>query len=302
MTPVIIILYNRPLHTKKLLKSIAQTKNYKKFKFYIFCDGPKNKEDIIKIEKIKILINNFKDKCRVENFFRKKNVGLIKNVTHSINFVLKKNSKAIILEDDLILNKFFFDFMNDALSKYKHNSKVFQISGYSYPVKSSNDFHYFLPLTSCWGWGITSKNWKNFFKFMNNKRLVVNNYLKIKKSKSLITSFNFNNSYDYLSMLENTLNKKVNSWGIIFYLYLFVNDKITLFPYRSLVKNKGFDGTGNHRSKNNVFNTRFNTIKRYKFPKVSKDFSSINKKVIKFFRLNLSLYGKLKNKIYEKFF
>ena len=45
-----------------------------------------------------------------------------------------------------------------------------------------------------------------------------------------------------------------------------------------------------------------NTIKRYKFPKVSKDFSSINKKVIKFFRLNLSLYGKLKNKIYEKFF
>ena len=33
--------------------------------------------------------------------------------------------------------------MNDALSKYKHNSKVFQISGYSYPVKSLNDFSLF---------------------------------------------------------------------------------------------------------------------------------------------------------------
>ena len=302
MTPVIIILYNRPLHTKKLLESITNTKSYKNFKFYIFCDGPKNKEDIIKIDKIKTLTNNFKKKCKVQYLFRKKNIGLIKNITKSINLVLKKNDKAIILEDDLILNKYFFDFMDDALSKYRYNSKVFQISGYSYPIKSLKNFHYFLPLTSCWGWGITSKNWRNFFKFLKNKRLIVNNYLKIKKSKSLINSFNFNNSYDYLSMLENSLNRKVNSWGIIFYLYLFVNNKMTLFPHRSLVKNEGFDGSGDHKSKNNVFNGKFNTIRRYKFPKVSKNFSSTNEEVVKFFKTNLSLYGKLKNKIYEKFF
>lgn len=302
MTPVIIILYNRPLHTKKLLDSITKNKNYKNFKFYIFCDGPKKKEDISKINKIKILTNNFKKKCNVEHFFRTKNIGLIQNMTKSINLVLKKNNKAIILEDDLILNKYFFDFMDNALLKYKYNRKVFQISGYSYPVKSSDDFHYFLPLTSCWGWGITSKNWNNFFKFLNNKKLIINNYLKIKKSKSLIDRFNFNKSYDYFSMLENSLNRKINSWGIIFYLYLFVNNKITLFPHRSLVKNRGFDGSGSHKSKNNVFNTKFSNIKKYKYPKVSKDFSSTNVEVVKFFKSHLSLYGILKNKIYEKFF
>ena len=302
MTPVIIILYNRPLHTKKLLDSITKNKNYKNFKFYIFCDGPKNKEDILKINKIKIITNNFKKKCNVEHFFRTKNIGLIQNMTKSINLVLKKNNKAIILEDDLILNKYFFEFMDNALLKYKYSRKVFQISGYSYPVKSTDDFHYFLPLTSCWGWGITSRNWNNFFKFLNNKKLIINNYLKIKKSKSLIDSFNFNKSYDYFSMLENSLNRKINSWGIIFYLYLFVNNKITLFPHRSLVKNRGFDGSGNHKSKNNVFNTKFNNIKKYKYPKVSKDFSSTNVEVVKFFKSHLSLYGILKNKIYEKFF
>ena len=302
MTPVIIILYNRPFHTNKLLESITNTNSYKNFKFYIFCDGPKNKEDAIKIDKIKILTDNFKKKCKVQYLFRKKNIGLIKNITKSINLILKKNDKAIILEDDLVLNKYFFDFMDASLKKYRYNSKVFQISGYSYPVKSSKSFHYFLPLTSCWGWGITAKNWKNFFKFFKNKRLIVNNYLKIKKSKELINSFNFNNSYGYLSMLENSLDRKINSWGIIFYLYLFVNNKITLFPYRSLVKNEGFDGSGDHKSKNNVFNVKFNNIKSYKFPKVSKNFRSTNEEVVKFFKTNLSLYGKLKNKIYEKFF
>lgn len=302
MTPVIIILYNRPLHTKKLLNSITKTQNYKNYKFYIFCDGPKNNEDIIKIKKIKILTDIFKKKCSVKCSFRKKNIGLMQNMTKSINHILKNNSKAIILEDDLILNKYFFDFMNNALLKYKYNNKVFQISGYSYPVKSSNNLHYFLPLTSCWGWGITSKNWNDFYKFLNNKKLIINNYLKIKRSKSLIDSFNFNNSYDYLSMLQNSLNKKVNSWGIIFYLYLFVNNKITLFPYRSLVKNIGFDGSGNHKSKIDVFNTKFSNFKKYKFPEVSKDFSSTNTELVKFFKSNLSLYGKLKNRIYEKLF
>ena len=60
-------------------------------------------------------------------------------------------------------------------------------------------------------------------------------------------------------MLEKSLNNKVNSWGIIFYLYLFINKKLTLFPNQSLVKNEGFDGSGNHKSKNNSFNKEFNT-------------------------------------------
>ena len=68
-------------------------------------------------------------------------------------------------------------------------------------------------------------------------------------------------------MLEKSLNNKVNSWGIIFYLYLFINKKLTLFPNQSLVKNDGFDGSGNHKSKNNSFNKEFNLRKYGNFPK-----------------------------------
>ena len=300
--PIIIILYNRPKHAQKLFQSITTGKNFSKYDFYVFCDGPRNKEDVKKIKKIKTLIKQFKKKIRVKSCFRKKNIGLIKNITNSINLILKKNDKAIILEDDLILDYDFFNFMETSLKKYANHNKIFQISGYSYPIKNHNNLHYFLALTSCWGWGITAQNWQNFNKFLNDKKLINFNYQKLRNSKSLRHSFNYFGSYNYFSMLEKSLNNKVNSWGIIFYLYLFINKKLTLFPNQSLVKNDGFDGSGNHKSKNNSFNKEFNLTNVGNFPKKVISYNYPKDRVINYFKKNLSLYGKIKNKLYENFF
>lgn len=298
--PVIIILYNRPKHTEKLFNSIINAKNYNRFNFYVFCDGAKNQNDIEKINEIKTIVKSFKKKINIKTFYRKKNIGLILNITNSINSVLSKNNFAIILEDDLVLHKNFFNFMDVSLEKYKKNDNVFQISGYSYPIKNYNKKHYFLSLSSCWGWAITARNWKNFAKFLNNKKLLMFYYLKIKKNSSIKNSFNYGNSYNYFSMLKKFFNNKVNSWGIIFYLYLFVENKLTLFPNNSLVRNIGFDGSGNHKSKNNLFNSEFQNTNLSNFPDKVVEKSIHRLKVENFFKENLSLYAKIKNRIYEK--
>ena len=54
MIPVIIILYNRPKHTQKLLQSITYAKNSSKYMFYIFCDGPRTKKMLEKLKKLKL--------------------------------------------------------------------------------------------------------------------------------------------------------------------------------------------------------------------------------------------------------
>lgn len=297
--PVIIILYNRPLHTKKLLDSIIKAKNYNNFKFYIYCDGPKNNSDKIKIFEIKKILKQYQSFLKFDSTFRNKNIGLLKNITKSLNLILKKFDKAIILEDDLILSNNFFCFMKRSLIKFQNNKNILQISGYSYPIKN-NSSHYFLSLTSCWGWAISSKNWNNFYKFLNNNKLIEKQYQIIKASKMKIKEFNYNNSYNYYSMLRKFFKKEINSWGIIFYLYLFINKKLTVFPSSSLVKNNGFDGTGNHKSKNNLFNSEFKNIKLKNFPNKIIESSIHRSKVENFFNKNLSLYAKIKNKIYEK--
>ena len=103
-------------------------------------------------------------------------------------------------------------------------------------------------------------------------------------------------------MLEKNLNNKINSWGIIFYLYLFINKKLTLFPNQTLVKNEGFDGSGNHKSSGIYFNQNFEFVNSGNFPKKVLNCKSSKSKIEIFFSNNLNLYGKIKNKFYEKFF
>ncbi len=298
MTPVIITLYNRPSHTNKLFESIINSQKYKKFKFYVFCDGPKSKNDNLKIKEIKKILNSYKNSLKIKCVFRKKNIGLLKNVTTSISYILKKYEKAIILEDDLIINKNFFNFMEMALKKYDNHNKILQISGYSYPIAKVKS-HHFLSLTSCWGWGITAQNWRDFYRFLKNKKLISKHFNLIKNDKILKAKFNYNNSYNYFSLLKKSLSNKVNSWGIIFYLYLFVNQKFTFFPNHSLVKNNGFDGSGNHRSESNVFNRSFKNLNSKSFSNKIIEHKFHKEQVEVFFKQNLSMYAKIRKRIYD---
>jgi len=76
--PIVIFTYNRPDHLKKLLNSIKKNKNFKKHKFYFFCDGPKNnrnKKEKIKIEKNILIIKKFKTVKKIVKI-RKSIIGI----------------------------------------------------------------------------------------------------------------------------------------------------------------------------------------------------------------------------------
>lgn len=50
-------------------------------------------------------------------------------------------------------------------------------------------------------------------------------------------------------MLEDFIEGKNSSWAIRWYASAFLNDKYTLYPGKSLVKNIGLDNSGTHSGK-----------------------------------------------------
>ena len=70
----------------------------------------------------------------------------------------------------------------------------------------------------------------------------------------MIRDFDFDGSYDFSGMLRNQIAGKNNSWAIRWYASAFVQERLTLYPGRSLVKNIGFDGSGMHCTPLNDFN------------------------------------------------
>jgi hypothetical protein len=130
--------------------------------------------------------------------------------------------------------------MNDALLRYKAESNVYAVSGYSFADDESIvDSTYFLSITSSWSWATWADRWSIFSKDENALRKIINDKTKVR-------SFNYDNSYDYASMSRLQLDGKINSWAIFWYLSIFGKKGLTLFPAKRLVRNIGYDGTGTH--------------------------------------------------------
>ena len=143
--PVIIFCYNRHDLLFKLIESLKKNINIYKHKLYVFCDGPKNKKDIIDIKKITKILNNFNYIKKKNIIFRKKNIGLSENIISGVSSVLRENAAVIVLEDDLQLGKNAINFINYHLNKYKDKKEYASISAYSYihNLKYNENFYKF---------------------------------------------------------------------------------------------------------------------------------------------------------------
>ena len=150
---------------------------------------------------------------------------------------MKKHKSVIVLEDDLLTDKFFLKYMNDSLNYYSKNKKVISIHAYLYPIKNIIKKPFFLKGADCWGWGTWRRGWKLYNS--NSKSL-----LKFLKTKKKEKEFNFNNTFAYSKMLRDNINKKNDSWAIKWYASAFLKNKLTLYPPYSLIKNIGNDGSG----------------------------------------------------------
>tara|TARA_B100001057_G_scaffold351220_1_gene352715 strand:+ start:1816 stop:2739 length:924 start_codon:yes stop_codon:yes gene_type:complete len=260
IAPIVLFCYNRLELLKKTISSLKKNKESKNSKLIIFSDGPKTQSDKKKIIKIRQYLSKIKGFKKVEVFYQKKNMGLANSIITSLNNIFKKYSSAIILEDDLVVSKNFLKYMNDGLNLFKKNKKIISIHGYSYPIHKNKDDpeYFFLKGADCWGWATWSKSWKIFEK---NGLKLKNNILK----KKLSIEFNFNNSFNYMKMLDDQIKGKNDSWAIRWYASAFLENKLTLYPKNSFVRNIGVDGSGTHGYElYNRFNTKKLNNKNYK--------------------------------------
>jgi hypothetical protein len=199
--------------------------------YLTFDDKSKIKKCFLNIRKYIAKLSGFK---KVYIILRQNNLGLSKNIIDGINFVLKNNNKIIVLEEDLKLSKNFLNFLNSGLKIYEREKKVASINGWFFPLSFKKNIPdtFFIRGADCWGWGTWRRAWK---KFDSNGQRLLN---KIRKNK-LEKLFNYNNSFNYMKMLQDQINKKNQSWAIRWYASTFLENMYTLHPKLSLVENIG---------------------------------------------------------------
>lgn len=249
LAPIALFVYNRLWHTQRTVDSLCANSLAEKSDLFIFSDGAKNPSQKENVENVRKYIKSIKGFKSVTIIEKNKNFGLANSIIDGVTQVVNEYGKIIVLEDDLVLSRFFLKYMNDALTLYEKNEEVVSIHGYCYPVKDDLPETFFLKGADCWGWATWKRRWALFEK--DAEKL-----LQEIKNQNLEKDFDFNSSTGYTKMLKNQINGTVDSWAIRWYASAFLNGKFTLYPRISLVSNIGFDSSGTHLGTTTDFDTK----------------------------------------------
>ena len=282
--PVVLITYNRPNHTKKVLESL-RVNNIKNL--FIFSDAPKEEKDVEAVKQTRELFNSID--WTVPNItFQNINQGLAKSITNAVDTVFKKFDKVILLEDDCVPQEYFFEFMYDCLNEYQHNERVFGISGYTVPIPEIllKDYPYdiyFSPRIGSWGWA----TWKRAWKRKNDNLNIL--YEELKNNKIDLNQ----GGNDVPGMLQQLIDGKLHDvWTMSWLLTVYLNKGYYIYPTKSHILNIGMDGTGVHCGPTKKYDTIASTCKSIRFSEEIKIEKNIHENFRRYYDVNPNSYSK----------
>jgi len=249
--PIVLFIFNRPHYLKQTLEALSKNEESKESILYIYSDGPSDYSTQQELDNIKAAraVAREKQWCKeVVIIESKSNLGLSNAIISGVNEIIKKHGRVIVLEDDLVTSPYFLNYINTALNKYENNMEVISVVGYSYPItfKENLSETYFIKNADCLGWATWKRGWDLF---ENDASKLIQQI----KDKKLEKEFNFNNQYPFFKMLKSVAEGKVNSWAIRWYASSFVNNKLSIFPQKSLIRHIGNVGSNIKADNSDIF-------------------------------------------------
>ena len=242
--PIGIFVYNRPDHTRRLLESLHRNPIFAESPVAVFCDGPKRDDDLPAIERTRATVReHVPDATIIE---QAANQGLARSIIEGVTALTEEHGRAIVCEDDLVFSPYALDFLNQGLERYRDEPDVMHVAAYMYPVEAELPPAHFYREATCWGWATWDRAWRQFEPDAAKLLAHVGDHARRER-------FNIEGSMYFYEMLRQQVDGRIDSWAIRWYASMFRAGGLALHPGRSLVRNEGFDGTGVHCGKTDVF-------------------------------------------------
>jgi len=233
---------------------------------HIFSDGPKRSEDAGEVDNVRALIRRAWTFKRITIVERDRNWGLAANIMDGVAKIVNEHGSIIVLEDDLETSPYALTYFNDALRRYAEVDRVMEISGYMYPVRDPQRLpeSFFFRVANSWGWATWKRAWSHFNPDINQ---LTKNF-----SRADVARFSVGRSENFWRQVKLFKAGKIDSWAIRWYLSVFNQNGLVLYPRHSMVQNIGTDGSGTHFShREDAYNVQLATAAVGGFPSEIKE-------------------------------
>ncbi len=246
-SPVIIVVgFSRPHALSRALNSVNNAVYEEDVKLIISLDGGSNQE-------VQDVADQFNFKHgTLEVIKRSFNLGLKRHIFECCDLVNEYGS-VILIEDDIVVDKYFYKYAQEALSFYKEEESVAGISLYSpefnefsglpfVPLLSESDT-YFMQAPCSWGQAWSKKQWNNFRNWIEAER---------------------NSESAFSSKLPDYVKEwKDSSWKKLYFYYLCGTDKYFVYPYKSYTTNVSDPGGFHNVTGSSLVQVSFGHQDRY---------------------------------------
>lgn len=267
--PVIIPTLNRYSHFKRCFESLEKCTGAEHTDVYIGLDYPPSEKYFEGWEKIDAYLKDKELSNGFKNLFvrrRDSNCGVCNSSSNArllYTEVKTISDRCIFSEDDNEFSENFLEYMNYCLNRFSNDNKVMSICGYCFPETIiEHDDQWFKAHFSN-GWGIAIWFNKRFKYSLEGKKNYLNEIL-----------YSWKLSYRLFSRRALSLNNMISMhfsgqyYGDVFKTAeMILDNKYSIFPSVSKVRNWGNDGSGQHCLASELYSTQdIDTKKHFTVP------------------------------------
>jgi tetratricopeptide (TPR) repeat protein len=242
--PVVLIIFNRPGHTRKIFETIRSVKPPT---LYVIADGPRTDhlEDVQKCAEARAVIDSVDWPCEIVRDYSEVNLGVGKRVSTGLCRVFEMSGEAIILEDDCLPDVTFFRFCSELLVKYRYHQNVMMIGGTNHLEKWKPNLqsYHFSYNGSTWGWASWQRAWRKYDYAMRlwnypEGRTEVFDILDDKRKIEYWTT-----------IFQRTSEHHIDTWDYQWTFARWLQRGISIIPAVNLISNIGFREDVTHTNK-----------------------------------------------------
>lgn len=161
---VLLIAYRRAENVRKILTECLES-GIKRI--YITVDSPRScdRDEIADVQNVKDVIHEVKSqagiKVEIQSRFAARNLGCAVSVLSGCDWAFVYEQELIVIEDDCIPNKTFFDFYRMYSAEINPGGNVYLVCGTQLaPNDLIGDSGFLSKYPLTWGWGTNRESWR----------------------------------------------------------------------------------------------------------------------------------------------
>ena len=162
-TPILLLVFNRPETTGRVVESI---RSIRPTRLFVAADGPRaavagETQRCMEARRLAVSIDWT---CEVETLFRDENLGCARAVSSAITWFFEQVTEGIILEDDCVPSASFYRFCEELLGRYREDRRIMHVAGNShqYGRRRGSASYYISKYANIWGWATWRRAWEQY--------------------------------------------------------------------------------------------------------------------------------------------